>query len=472
MRLIHLKLAARNVRRQPHRTIALGGAVAFSALVMALISGFVNGMDLAVQDNVTLYSGGHVLVSGYTASWSGRLQNRFADDAVANIVEGTGGGIRTVSPLAQSRATVVFGTREIQLTLRGVDWSKDQLYHDSLILTRGDWTGLDGARTMLMSAQTADRFGLAVGDQVVVRLTTASGQQNVTDYKVAAIYDDGAAGGMNTAFVAFGDLAADLNMKSNEQQAIAVFLKNSTDAEKAAQSIVAALSAKGFTVSRGSSTGAGASNAGSPNAGSSDAAASGAAATQDSSITAPAFQGAGAWGAQQGANRRLAPGTTVYRISTVQELAGEIGSALGSIRWIGYAVFLLMLIVSATGISNSYRMVLLERTKEIGMLRCIGYKKKDVFSSFIAEGILLAGGAALVGILLALPIGFGIGLIPFNPHGDFGAALVRGHLRFAPTAGQLLLILVFVTIVAIAAVFLPARKAAEVVPVEALRKTA
>ncbi len=466
MRLIHLKLAARNVRRQPHRTIALGGAVAFSALVMTLILGFVNGMDLAIQDNVTLYSGGHVLISGYTASWSGRLQNRFADDNVAKTVESTNSDIRTVSPIAQSRATVVFGTREIQLTLRGVDWVKDQLYHDSLILAKGDWKGLENSRTMLMSAQTADRFGLSVGDQVVVRLNTASGQQNVTDYKVAAIYDDGAAGGMNTAFVAFGDLTADLNMKSNEQQQIAVFLKNSTDAEKAAQTIMGELSSKGFTVSRGSASNTGSSNA---------------APSQDSSTNADSFtsslSGMGASvatpsGASQAANRHLSPGAAVYHVSTIQELAGEIGSALGSIRWIGYAVFILMLIVSATGISNSYRMVLLERTKEIGMLRCIGYKKKDVFSSFIWEGILLAGGAALVGVVLALPIGFGIGFIPFNPHGDFGAALVQGHLRFAPTLSQLLLILVFVTIVAIAAVFLPARKAAEVVPVEALRKTA
>jgi len=469
MRLIHLKLAARNVRRQPHRTIALGGAVAFSALVMALISGFVNGMDLAIQDNVTLYSGGHVLISGYTASWSGRLQNRFADDNVAKTVESAGTGIRTVSPIAQSRATVVFGTREIQLMLRGVDWTKDQLYHDSLILTKGDWKGLESSRTMLMSAQTADRFGLATGDQVVVRLTTASGQQNVTDYKVAAIYDDGAAGGMNTAFVAFGDLTADLNMKSNEQQEIAVFLKNSTAAENTAQAVTAALSAKGITVNRGSASNTGASGV------------SRAAPSQDSSansdsfvssITGPGASGPAVSSAPQGAGRQLSPGTAIYRVSTVQELAGEIGSALGSIRWIGYAVFILMLIVSATGISNSYRMVLLERTKEIGMLRCIGYKKKDVFSSFIAEGILLAGGAALVGVVLALPIGFGIGFIPFNPHGDFGAALVKGHLRFAPTLSQLLLILVFVTVVAIAAVFLPARKAAEVVPVEALRKTA
>lgn len=464
MRLIHLKLAARNVRRQPHRTIALGGAVAFSALVMALISGFVNGMDLAIQDNVTLYSGGHVLISGYTASWSGRLQNRFADDTVAKTVESTGSGIRTVSPIAQSRATVVFGTREIQLMLRGVDWSRDQLYHDSLILTGGDWKGLEDSRTMLMSAQTADRFGLAAGDQVIVRLSTASGQQNVTDYKVAAIYDDGAAGGMNTAFVAFGDLTADLNMKSDEQQQIAVFLKNSAAAEEAAQAITAGLSAQGFTVSRGS-----ASNAG----------ASGAAAPQNSSTGSDSFvssitggAGTAVSGSSQGGGRRLSQGEAVYYVSTIKELAGEIGSALGSIRWIGYAVFILMLIVSATGISNSYRMVLLERTKEIGMLRCIGYKKKDVFSSFIWEGILLAGGAALVGIVLALPMGFGIGFIPFNPHGDFGAALVQGHLRFAPTLGQFLLILVFVTIVAIAAVFLPARRAAEVVPVEALRKTA
>jgi ABC-type lipoprotein release transport system permease subunit len=458
MQLIHLKLAARNVRRQPHRTIALGGAVAFSALVMALISGFVNGMDLAIQDNVTLYSGGHVLVSGYTVSWSGRLQNRFADDAVAEIVEQASSGLRTVSPLAQSKATVVFGTRELQLTLRGVDWSRDQLYHDSLILTGGDWSGLEASRTMLMSAQIAARFGLAVGDQVVVRLTTASGQQNVTDYRVTAIYDDGAAGGMNTAFVAFADLAADLNMKSGERQQIAVFLKNSADAEETAQTIEAALSAKGFTVNRSSNLGSG--------AGTSDVV------SRDASGVTSPFQDSGALDAQGRANRRLASGTALYRVSTVQELAGEIGSALGSIRWIGYAVFALMLIVSATGISNSYRMVLLERTKEIGMLRCIGYKKRDVFSSFIAEGILLAGGAALVGVVLALPIGFGIGLIPFNPHGDFGAALVRGHLRFAPTVGQFLLILVFVTIVAVAAVFLPARRAAEVVPVEALRKTA
>jgi putative ABC transport system permease protein len=280
---------------------------------------------------------------------------------------------------------------------------------------------------MLMSSQTADRFGLAIGDHVVVRLTTASGQQNVTDYTVSAIYDDAASGGMTTAFVSFEDLIADLNMKPNEQQQIAIFLKDSTNAEHAAKAIATALAEKGYNIASGS---------------------------------------------EQATQRRMNSGKVVYSISTVKELAGEIGSALGSIRWIGYAVFILMLLVSATGIANSYQMVLLERTKEIGMLRCIGFKKKDVFASFISEGILLAGAAAIAGILCALPIGLGISFIPFDPHGDFGAALVKGHLRFIPTLGQLLIILVFIMIVAVVAVFLPARKAAEVVPVEALRITA
>jgi putative ABC transport system permease protein len=216
-------------------------------------------------------------------------------------------------------------------------------------------------------------------------------------------------------------------MKPNEQQQIAIFLKDSTNAEHAAKAIATALAEKGYSIASGS---------------------------------------------EQATQRRMNSGKAVYSISTVQELAGEIGSALGSIRWIGYAVFILMLLVSATGIANSYQMVLLERTKEIGMLRCIGFKKKDVFASFISEGILLAGAAAIAGILCALPIGLGISFIPFDPHGDFGAALVKGHLRFIPTLGQLLIILVFIMIVAVVAVFLPARKAAEVVPVEALRITA
>jgi len=445
-------MAARNLRRQPHRTIALGGAVAFSALVMTLVSGFVNGMDRAIQDNVTLYSAGHVIVSGYTASWSGRFQNRFAGNDILEELQRAWSGAKAVLPLSQARAAVVYGSREIQLSVRGIRWDRDQLYKNALILLQGTWDEALKPRSMVMSSQVASRFGLSTGDEVLVRLSTASGQQNVTEYRVAAVYDDSAAGGMSTAFVAFEDLAADLNLQAQEQQAAAVFLDSADQAETAADRAAAALKGLGYQVLRQSG-----------------AESSGMAGTV---LSRGASDNSASAAGVEPVMRRAVPGTVQFRIATVQELAGEIGAALGSVRWIGYAVFALMLVVSAAGIANSYRMVLLERMREIGMLRCIGFRKRDVFALFLAEGVLLAGTAAFAGALAGIPVGLAAGLIPFNPHGDFGAALVQGHLRFLPTAGQILLIVLFETMAAAGAVFFPARKAAAVLPVEALRKTA
>lgn len=452
MRTIHVSMAARNLRRQPHRTLALGGAVAFSALVMTLVSGFVNGMDRAIQDNVTLYSAGHVIVSGHTASWSGRFQNRFSGNEVLQELQRAFAGAQAVSPLSQARATIVYGSREVQLSIRGIRWDTDRLYRQALILSQGTWDEAIQPRSMLMSSQVAARFGLSKGDSVLVRLSTASGQQNVTEYRVAAVYDERAAGGMSTVFVAFEDLAADLNLQAREQQAVAIFLDAAEQAEAAAGQAAAALRAMGYQVIRQSGVE------------SSDSA--GTALSRSLSEELASAEAAGP------VMRRAAPGTVQFRIATVQELAGEIGAALGSVRWIGYAVFALMLVVSAAGIANSYRMVLLERTREIGMLRCIGYRKRDVFASFLAEGLLLAGSAALAGALAGIPVGLVVGLLPFNPHGDFGAALVQGHLRFMPSAGQILLIVLFETMAAAGAVVFPAGKAAAVMPAEALRKTA
>lgn len=423
MRKMHIRLAARNLGRQPHRTIALGGAVAFSALVMNLIAGFVNGMDAAVQNNVTLYAGGHVLVSAYTVSWSGRSQNRATGSEVVDLVRQVVPEVRSATTLVQTRATMVFGSRELQMILRGIDWEDDQLYRTMLMLKEGNWNSAGISRPMVLSAQSAERFGLALGDEVLVRMSTASGQQNVTEYRVVAIYDETAAGGLHAAFVRAEDLRADLNMKEHEWQSVAVFLRDGAQAPSGASILKRAMERQGLKLDGQSRTGA-------------------------------------------------VAGSVSYRISTLQDLAGEVGSALGAIRWIGYAVFALMLAVCATGIANSFRMVLLERTREIGMLRCIGFKKKDVFASFLSEGMLLAGGAALAGILASIPLGLLLSLIPFDPHGDFGAALVKGHLLFMPSVVQMLIVLVCVTIAAILTVIMPARRAAAIAPADALRVTA
>jgi ABC-type lipoprotein release transport system permease subunit len=165
-------------------------------------------------------------------------------------------------------------------------------------------------------------------------------------------------------------------------------------------------------------------------------------------------------------------GKTLYQVSTITELSGQVGAVLGSVRWIGIAIFLIMLMLTATGITNTYRMVLLERTKEIGMMRCIGFHKSQVFWVFLFESAILSIAGSLGGILLSFPIGWLIHAIPFNASGELGQALSRGRLVYAPTFGTLLIIVAAVLASSMIAVYWPARRASELQPVEAIRQTA
>lgn len=486
--MIQLSMALKNTLRQPRRSALLGGAIAFGVVIISLASGFTSGMEDAVQSNVTLFSAGHVLVSGIAASESGRAQNRISDPALAGKVEEILPEAVSVSPTAQAQSTVIFGSREQQLRLRGIDWSADKLYTQNLILSQGDWSSAVGDRAIVLGAQSARRFGLGLGDSVIVRLSTMSGQQNATEYKLGAVYDDAAAGGMTTAFVPLDDLLEDLNMKAGQYQSLAVFLPDAAQADAVAARLAEGLKTAGFQLrqagaARGnaasSSGGAplsGAQLGGAPLSGEGPSSVGGLGGMGGAAFGGAMPGGSSLGGAPIGGDSShgpaMAAGSTVYRISTVTELSGQMGAVLGSVRWIGVTIFAIMLALTAAGITNTYRMVLMERTREIGMLRCIGFRRRDIFRTFIFEAIFIALAGSLAGIALSLPLGFAIHLIPFNPSGSLGSALSRGRLLFAPSLVSYVFVIACVMLASVVAVSGPARKASRLLPVEAMRTTA
>ncbi len=482
--MIQLSMALKNTLRQPRRSALLGGAIAFGVVIISLAGGFTSGMEDAVQSNVTLFSAGHVLVSGIAASESGRAQNRVSDPALAEKVKEILPEAVSVSPTAQAQSTVIFGSREQQLRLRGIDWSADKLYTRNLILSQGDWTSAVGDRAIILGAQSARRFGLGLGDSVIVRLSTMSGQQNATEYKLGAVYDDAAAGGMTTAFVPLGDLLEDLNMKAGQYQSLAVFLPDAAQADAVAAKLAAGLKAAGFQLRQaaarggaGASAGGAASSAGvGPDlggvGGQGGVGSLGGFGSQGGAAFGGAMPGGAPLGGDFSRSSEMAAGSTLYRISTVTELSGQMGAVLGSVRWIGVTIFAIMLVLTAAGITNTYRMVLMERTKEIGMLRCIGFRRRDIFRTFIFEAIFIALAGSLAGIALSLPLGFAVHLIPFNPSGSLGSALSRGRLLFAPSLASYVFVIACVMLASVVAVSGPARKASRLLPVEAMRTTA
>lgn len=121
---------------------------------------------------------------------------------------------------------------------------------------------------------------------------------------------------------------------------------------------------------------------------------------------------------------------------------------------IGIAV--LILIVSGVGIMNIMYASVAERTRDIGVMRAIGARQKDIVLQFLAESVILALFGALVGILLSE--GFIALVNRFSP----SFQLVRGNF------GDLFA-LVFTGTLAVFFGIYPAVRASRLDPVEALK---
>jgi len=154
-------------------------------------------------------------------------------------------------------------------------------------------------------------------------------------------------------------------------------------------------------------------------------------------------------------------GYTVTVTDYVGMLMGTVTNVLNIVTCVLVAFIAISLVVSSVMIGVITYTSVLERTKEIGILRSIGASKKDIASVFNAETVTIGLGAGIIGILasLLLEIPINMALKYFT---QTGAA---AQLPFI--AGVILVgISVFLTFIA---GLVPSSIAAKKDPVEALR---
>jgi putative ABC transport system permease protein len=111
--------------------------------------------------------------------------------------------------------------------------------------------------------------------------------------------------------------------------------------------------------------------------------------------------------------------------------------------------------VGGIGIMNIMLVSVTERTREIGIRLAVGARSAEVMLQFLVEAAALSGFGGLAGVALGLG----------------GSALAAHALEipFAPDARVVVVAFVFSAAVGVAFGFFPARKAAALDPIEALR---
>lgn len=135
-------------------------------------------------------------------------------------------------------------------------------------------------------------------------------------------------------------------------------------------------------------------------------------------------------------------------LSTINNITGVLTGMLAGIAAIS-------LVVGGIGIMNIMLVTVTERTKEIGLLKAIGAKRKDILTQFLIESIVLTVSGGIVGIVTGVSLSFLITRflpIPFI---------------MQPTA--ILLAVGVSTVVGIVFGIYPAQRAAKLSPIEALR---
>lgn len=145
----------------------------------------------------------------------------------------------------------------------------------------------------------------------------------------------------------------------------------------------------------------------------------------------------------------------LYNISTMAELLKMVNEMTGMLSSILGGIAGISLLVAGIGIMNIMLVSVVERTKEIGIRKSLGAKKRDILWQFVIEAATISTIGGVIGILLG-----------------YAATKTLGNafgLEAAPTVGSIVMAFGVSAAIGIGFGFMPANKAAKLNPIDALR---
>lgn len=422
------QLAVRTLWRNRNRYKLLFLAIFFGFSLVVLILGVSSGALASIKQKASRYFAGKITVRGYRND-SPYIEK--PDDLVA-LLRASKIPFSTISKRSiyyHSNAAIYFGGESVrQRRLIGVNFNEELNEFSTLPFLEGSAAAmLRERRGILISKSAAKILGAHVGDAVLMYLTTNEGQANTAELIVQGIFNETSIFGY-AAYVNHTMLNELLNLPPESATDIALYFPKGVSENMFIKSLHSLLAAH-YPVM--------------PLVGRGDLAA------------------------------ELAKDDRPYVLTVISLDANldTIKNLLDALTVILYLLFAVFLLVIMTGIMNTYRVILFERTIEIGTMRALGLQRNQVLTMFLLEAFFLAAASALGGLiagggLLVIISNLSLKNIP-------GAGLFTndGYLMLLLKPSYVAVGFILLTAAVLLAVQGPARRASLMSPAEALRET-
>ena len=440
-----VNIALRNLGRQTKRTVLLGSAIAFGFLIITLVNSFTAGLALSAQDNFSHAFGGHIYFTGTQVSDRGSeisvIQDTRVVDAALDILKDQ---VSSVHRRSQTTGSLIVGAKVQRQKVEGVNFQDEKDFRQNLQVASGSLDNLDDPRSIILSQEAADKLGVKIGEALIFKTPTVSGQQNLGDFILVATYTGQSGFGMSSAFASLETVNQLIGLEKGQFQSVNVYLKDMNSIDQATLTAYNFLKTQGPVASREKD----------PN--------------EDTMMSSMRSMMGGTGPRALAEDDRWVG--TKYQITNLNDIMASLLMIIQTINAIGFSVFIILLIITMVGIMNSYRMVMVERTGEIGTMRALGVQKSGIRDIFLWEGFFIALGGALAGLTLALLVVFFTGLVDFGSSSFLSFFMKKGHINFHLNPGEILKNLGILVALSMVAVFWPARSASELEPAQALRE--
>jgi putative ABC transport system permease protein len=383
--------------------------------------------------------GGNVIVEKNYANTEGSenfVSGLEYEQKLRESSEKIGYPIKYVNKRTITSGNLIFEGKKTITNIFGCDFEKEVFLKDKVVLVDGSWDYAKAKNSIILSESVVKGLKLEIGDTVLCQINTYSGQANFGEFVLAGVSKDISLIGSIAAYAQIDYVNELIGLQTGDFNAYTLMMADSKTQDLAAFAFEKEIRTWHSQIT--SLEEALVENPTSP-------------------ITAlykqPEEKG---WDG------------TSFVCASLNHQIPQLQSIASVVNLVSVGLLVVLFLVIMIGISNTYKMVLYERIREIGTMRALGMKQKQTGKVFAVEAVLLSLFGALVGFILAV-IFMSI-LQTVNVYSDaLSLFLNNGHATFVLSFGNTILKLMIVVLLTLVAVSSSVKKASKMNPAEALR---